>query len=596
MNLFRNTIVLFLMCIYSFSFAQNTDQVKKRGPSDEYSRSSMSYLLLDFENEKYASYLRNAINSTRMPSKFDNNNLSKKYIKAPFPRQSSGKSEKIRRGLVAENYAVDIVKYWWKIKDDGSYSTDLIQKRGYYNATDDDVETVDATKVGRAKLGDAGLKLLGNSYVLILDYENIKTMQDIYDAQDRKNRERAKKDTSYTFVPVKRTHNGFKGKLTSYLYKLNYSDTVQGYFDETFIDEKKLDVNKLNDIFTHVYSPFKLVTTEAVDVDGTQLNPGEPLAPARQRTKDELAVKMVNDGISKSLAKIEKRIAAFRVKAPVTNVRPIRAKIGTKESVTHERRFFVWEYVENNKGNVVGRKKGVIRAWKVKNNIKDELGQTQESVFYQIGGGTIREGMTLQERKDLGFGIGGGYGSAGGVVRADINVGQFANMPVRQLKLYGELIFDTKEYSGVKTDILPSDATVTTTLKEKDDFTELKFAVGLLKEYPIGRGNTRWGWKIGYTGETITWPKEENPAPGDPERSGEQLSAGGFAWGLEFGINLLSHQVHLLGSLNGHHYGKPKYKSGIEGEDDVQLEKGYADIFDGKKNPISFDLSLRISF
>ncbi|NJO92517.1 MAG: hypothetical protein HC831_28770 [Chloroflexia bacterium] len=363
-------------------------------------------------------------------------------------------------------------------------------------------------------------------------------------------------------------------KMTSYLYQLNYSDTVQGYFDETFIDEKKLDVNKLNNIFSHVYSPFKLVTTETTDVAGTQLNPGEPLAPSRQKTKDELAVVMVNDGISKSLDKIEKRIAAFRVKAPVTNVHPIRAKIGTKESVTHERRFYVWEYVENNKGNVVGRRKGVIRAWKVKNNKSDELGQTQESLFYQIGGGTIREGMTLQERKDAGFGIGGGYGSAGAVVRADINVGQLANVPVRQLKLYGELVFNTKEYSGVKTDFLPEDATVSApTMKEKDDFTEFKFAVGLLKEYPIGRGNSRWGWKIGYTGETLTWPKEENPTPGDPERSGEQLSAGGFAWGLQFGINLLSHQVHLLGSINGHHYGKPKYKSGVEGEDDVQLEK-----------------------
>jgi hypothetical protein len=181
------------MCIYAFSFAQNTDQVKKRGPSDEYSRSSMSYLLLDFENERYASYLRNAINSTRMPSKFDNNNLSKKYIKAPYSRQDTRKSEKIRRKLVAENYAVDIVKYWWKIKDDGSYSTDLIAKRGYYNATDDDVDVADATKVGRAKLADAGLKLLANSYVLVLDYYNVKTMKDIYDAQDRKKQRKSKK-------------------------------------------------------------------------------------------------------------------------------------------------------------------------------------------------------------------------------------------------------------------------------------------------------------------------------------------------------------------------------------------------------------------
>ena len=589
MNLSRNLIILLLLSISSLSFAQNTNQVKKKGPADDYSRSSMSYLLLDFENERYASYLKNAISTTRMPSKFDNNNLSKKYISAPYSRQSKGKSKSILSKLIAEKYAVDIVKYWWKIKDDGSYSTELLQKRGFYNASDDDVKQADATKVGRARIGDTGLKLMANSYVLVLDYYNVKTMKDIYDEKDRKNREKAKKDTSYTFVPVERTHNGFKGRMTAYLYQLNYSDTVQGYFDETFIDEKKLNLNKLDGIFNHVHSPFKLVTTETVNVAGTQLNPGQPLAPARQRSKDELAVVLVNNGIKSSLSKIEKRIAAFRVKAPVTNVRPIRAKIGTKESVTHERRFYVWEYIENAKGNVVARRKGVIRARKVKNNRDDELGKTQESEFYQIGGGSIREGMTLQERKDFGFGIGGGYGSAGGIIRADVNLGQLANIPTRQLKLYGELVFNTKEYSGVT-------PVENSTMKETDDFTEFKFAVGLLKEYPIGRGNSRWGWKMAYTGETLTWPEDKDHQNYNEDRSGEQLSATGFAWGLQFGVNLFSHQVHLIGSINGHHYGKPTYKPGIEGEEDVSLDEGYSDLFDSKKSPISFDLSLRISF
>ena len=593
MNLIRNSIILLFMCVYAIGSAQNTNQVKKRGPADEYSRSSMSYLLLDFENEKYASYLRTAINNTSVPSKFDKNDLSKKYIKAPYSHgptsaSTSSNAKKIRNALVAENYGVDIIKYWWGIKEDGTYSTSLIQKRGYYNATDADVNKVDATKVGRAKLGDAGLKLLGNSYVLVLDYQDVKTMKDIYDAQDKAARAKAKKDST-VFVPVKRTQNGFKGKCTAYLFQLNYSDTVQGYFDDAFIDEKSIDIAKLNKVFNHVYTPLKLITTQVENVKGIQMNPGETLAPARQKSKDQLAVVLVNDGIKSSLSKIEKRVAAFRVKAPVTNVSPIRAKIGTKESVTHERRFYVWEYFENTSGNVVGKRKGVIRARKVKNNKGDELGLTQESVFYQIGGGKITEGMTLQERKDAGFGIGGGYGSIGGIVRLDANVGQLLNAPVRQLKLYGELIFNSNEYSNVTT-------VAGSTMNETDDYTEFKYAVGILKEYPIGRGNSRLGWKMAYTGETITWAKDETHINYDEDRSGEQLSASGFAWGLQYGINLFSHSVHLIGSLNGHHYGKPTYKSGIEGVEDLELEEGYSDIFDGKKSAISFDLSLRISF
>jgi len=583
MNLLKNSIFLLFVLVYTIGTAQNTDQVSKRGPADSYARSSISYLLLDFENEPYADYLRRAITTTSVPSKFDNNNLSKKIMKAPYfhSNTTTGKAEKIRRALIAENYAIDVVKYWWKIKDDGSYSTSLIQSRGEYNATDDAVETADASKVGRAKIGDSGLKLIGNSYVMVLDYEGIKTMQEIYDAQDAAAREAAKKNKT-EFKPVKRVKNGFTGKVTSFLFKINYTDTVQGYFDYSFVDEKTIDLEKLNQIFDKVYSPFKYVTSENEPVDGTQPNPGEFLAPTVQKSKDQLMVKLVNDGIQKSIEKIEKRIEAFRVKTPVTNLDPIRAKIGTKEGLTHERRYFVWQYVENGSGNIVARKKGVIRAQKVVNNKLDELGNTRESSFYQVGGGKITEGMTLQERKDFGIGVAGGFGTFGGIIHLDLNAGQWANVPVKQLKLYGDIIFGSSAYTNavpVTNSTMLADAT----------YTETKFAIGILKEYPFAR-NFRFGWAAGYTGETVTWTDETNS-----DRSGEQLSAAGFNWGLKFGMNLFSPSVHLLASLNGYHYGTVTYKSGVDGEEDVELEQKMTDIFPDKAS-VGFDLSLRINF
>ena len=591
MNSVKNFITILFLCIYTFSIAQNTDQVKKKGPADDYARSSISYLLLDFESDKYASYLTKAINTTSVPSKFDNNNLSKKIIKAPYYHGETGSltsknAEKVRRALVAENYAVDVVKYWWKVQNDGSYSTQLIQKRGLYNASDQDVSEVDATKVGRAKLADSGIKLIGNSYVLALDYYEVTTMEDEYDEIDRIAREKAKKDKT-EFVPVKRVKNGFKGKLTAYLFKMNYTDTVQGYFDESFIDEKKLDVDKLNKIFNNVYSPVKLITISTVFVDGTQPNPGEFLAPSVQKTKDQLSVVMLNDGITKALSQIEKKIEAFRVKTPVTNVDPIRAKIGKKESLTHERRYFVWQYVENAGGNVVARKKGVLRARKVADNRNNELGNTNESVFYQIGGGKITEGMTLQERKDAGIGFAAGYGSTGVIIAGDINVGQWANMPVKQLKLYGDVMFGSKEYSNVV--VVPL-----STMLAEGNYSQLKYSIGILKEYPFAR-NFHAGWSVGYTGETITWTEDELGPNYDPDRSGEQLSATGFTWGLKFGMNLASPSVQLIGAISGHHYGNATYKSGITDEEDIQLETGWTDIFPDRSS-IGFNLSLRINF
>jgi hypothetical protein len=248
MKIVRNFALLVLIFFYTNATAQNTDQVKKKGPEDSYARSSISYLLLDFSSEKYAHFLRGAINATNMPSKFDNNDLKKKIISGPYFRNTimpdlKKNAREVISALTAEKYAIDIVKYWWKIRENGSYSTQLIEERGEYNATDFDFQEAMATKVGRAKIGDQGLKLIGNSYILVMEFHDIKTQDEIYDAQDAAARKQAEKDKT-EFKPVKRTKNGFVGKMYAYLLQMNYPDTVQGYFDASFIDEKKIDFGK----------------------------------------------------------------------------------------------------------------------------------------------------------------------------------------------------------------------------------------------------------------------------------------------------------------------------------------------------------------
>ena len=579
--------------MFSFNISgQDTDQVKKRGPADDYSRSSISYLLLNFEGEKYADELKRGIYGSIVPSKFDNNDMKQKVLKAPYYHSTTPNlkrnRESVRRALAADLYANKVVKYWWRVRDDGSYSTDLIQKRGFYNATDIDVNEADAEKRGRAALADAGEKLIANSYVMVLDYNNVKTMTEIYDAQDEAARKKAKK-LKTEFKPVERKKNGYEGKLTAYLFKVNYSDTVQGYFMDAFTNENTLDLAKVDKIFNQVYSPFKHISSQSVKVDGTQGNPGEFLAPVVQKSKAQLMIRLVNDGINKVINKLEKNLEAFRVKTPIVSTNPITAKIGKKEGLTHERRYFVWQYVEGNSGKTVAKRKGVIRAKKVVDNRQDELGQTQSSIFYQVGGQKLDEGMTLQERKDVGIGLVGGYGSIGGVIRADINTGQWLNMPVRQLKLYAEIIFGSNDYTGVIT--VPG-TTEPSTMPQDGNYSETKFSIGILKEYPFAR-NFHAGWFVGYTGETVTWEDETNSGI---ERTSEQLSAGGVNWGFKLGTNLFAHNVQLIGTFGGHNYGTVTYKSGIEDEEDLSLEGKWVDIFPERTSSFSFDLSLRITF
>ncbi len=579
---FIKSIILSAFLMFSFNiYAQDTDQVKKRGPADDYSRSSISYLLLNFDNEKYSEELKRGIYGSIVPSKFDNNDMKQKVLKAPYYHSSTPNlkrnTEAVRRALAEDLYANKVVKYWWRVRDDGSYSTDLIQERGFYNATDIAVNEADAEKRGRAALADAGEKLIANSYVMVLDYKEVKTMTEIYDAQDEAARKTAKR-LKTEFKPIERKKNGYTGKLTAYLYQVNFPDTVQGYFMDAFTSENTLDLGKVDKIFNQVYSPFKYISTQSVKVDGTQGNPGEFLAPVVQKSKAKLMIKLVNDGIIKVINKLEKDLEAFRVKTPIVSTKPITAKIGKKEGLTHERRYFVWEYVEGNSGKTVAKRKGVIRAKKVVDNRQDELGQTQSSIFYQVGGKKLEEGMTLQERKDYGIGFSGGYSFAGGgLFRVDINAGQWMNMPVRQLKLYVEGIFRNLDLTAVPIGGSTMPFTEAT-------YSANSFSIGILKEYPFAR-NYHFSWFVGWTGETTTW---------DDSNDDEQISAGGINWGANFGMNLFAHNVQLIATFNNHNYGSISYTYDTDTEA-VDFEEKLLDIFP-ERGTFGVDLSLRITF
>ncbi len=580
MNHLKHIIFITFLFLNFSTYGQNTDQVKKRGPADEYSRNSVSYVLLEFPDNRFNDYLKKAVYKAGVPSKFDYNDIKEKVYRAPYyhTEQPNLKknAEAVRRSLSAEKYANKIVKFWWNIDDEGNYSTDIIQKRGFYNATDWDVEKADAEKRGRAALADAGEKLIAKSYVLVLDFHDIKTMKEIYDAQDAKAMKLAKK-LGTEFTPVERKKNGFTGKLTAYLFKVNYSDTVQGYFMDAFIDEQKIDLQKLDNIFQEVYSPLTYITQKEVTVDGTQANPGQFLAPAIQKTKEQLMAKLVNDGINKVFGGLEKTYEEFRVKTPLVSTHPLQAKIGKKEGLTHERKFFVWEYVANNKGNVVAKKRGEIRAQKVVDNRNDELGQTQTSIFYQIGGHRLNEGMTLQERKDAGIGISGGFSFiGGGFVHGDINVGQWLDIPIKQFKLYGDLYFRGKD--------LIAQSPVGTMPITEENYSFSSFSIGIQKEYPFAR-NYHFGWFVGWTGESVSWTDMND---------GESLSASGINWGLQIGANLFSPSVQLIMRFNGHNYGSLSYTADNDTES-VDTGINMSDMFPDRRF-FGTDLSLRINF
>ncbi|MBN1252439.1 MAG: hypothetical protein JXR51_11760 [Bacteroidales bacterium] len=583
--------ILFILLSISFNlYSQNTDIVKKNGHEESYSRSSFSYILLDFSNENYSDMLRNAINNAQVPSKFDHNNLNEKIINSPYQHTSvisygnKNNTKSVTNSIISNNYALKLIKYWWNIDQQGNYSTDLVKKRGFYNATDIEVDKADAEKRGRNAIADAGAKLIANSYILVVDYHDIKTMKEIYDKQDADRKKAAEKNKT-EFKPVKRVKNGYMGKLTSYLLRLNYNDTIDGYFYQSFYEnENRIDNKKLNDIYNNISTPFKFMTVTNTEADGTQYNKGQILAPAIQKSKQQLIDKLVSDGIEKALSQIEKDFEQFRVKTPVFSVHPIKAKVGKKEGLTQDRRYFIWSYAQNSKGNTIAQKKGVVRAKKITDNRKDELGNTSTSTFYQVAGHKIDVGMTMQEKKDFGLDLSFGYAPldmGGFVFRGGINVGQFLNFPMSQVKIYGDFAFQAKEYPTANfTDI---GITIDSDPKK---FNFSRFAVGIQKEFYFAR-NFHFSVFGGIAGETVSnW---------DTEVDGEELSTTMINFGARFGINV-THNVQLETTAGTYSfYGKAKYKENSDAKDGVEIDYTWDEIFIDR-SPAYFDISLRILF
>src|SRR5690606_8729527 len=114
----------------------------------------------------------------------------------------------------------------------------------------------------------------------------------------------------------------------------------------------------------------------------------------KQKSEEVLLTELVQKSYDEVLYSLEKGYEEFRVKTTVHQTRPIRAKIGKKEGIKTDYRFFAYEYVYNEKKNTVEpRFRGVIRATSnIIDNRRVASGDMATTKFYQTAGRKIRAG------------------------------------------------------------------------------------------------------------------------------------------------------------------------------------------------------------
>lgn len=429
------SLVVLLACVTLMAQAQ--EQLS-------YRRNSLAMLLVYHPEDEFGYEIFKAFDSLPIPDKYDDHNISglriidnstiegvqrreTGYYKATYGHQLTA-SELQANALFTEQLLNDnevakkMIAKWFGFEgtsvEDATFNTELIQTRGQYNATDVDVALALQTTRGVATLSDAGEELLNNTFVLVNDITYITAEQEaaaaklamgviggLLDAFSGGNSGRQLADAAGKIAD---SFTGFKVKTHSYLYQLEWNDSVAAIFYQFHYTATPDPVKVQAFLDDHTTYRLKYVAHE-YEFDKKSVLKG-------QYARTELVRTICARSMDKNIVALAKQYEDFKVKTPVFQVlsngrgkiEGYAAKIGMKEGITEGSKFQVVQQIQDPETGkttykyiaTVKAKKGCI--WDNRYNAvleQDEGATLPYTTFVKVSGGEILPGMLLIEGK-----------------------------------------------------------------------------------------------------------------------------------------------------------------------------------------------------
>lgn len=409
----------------------------------DYRRNSLAMMLVYHPEDEFGEEIYKAFDSLPIPDKYDDHNIGWRiidnsqiwgvqrkdsgYFKATYGHQLTP-SELNANALFTEkllnesDVAKEMVSKWFGLHgnsaEDAVFNTDLIQQRGQYNASDVDVALALQTTRGVAMLSDAGEELLHNTFVLINDITYITAEQEAQSAKiamsilggiaDAITGGSAGKEVANLAGEIADSFTGFKVKTHSYLYQLEWNDSVAAIFYQQHYTAKP-NPEKIQ-AFLNDKSTYRLkYVAHEYEFDKKSVLKG-------QYSRTELVRTICARSMDKNIVALAKQYEDFKVKTPVYQVltsgkgkiEGYAAKIGMKEGINEQSKFQVVQRImdpETGKSTykyvaTVKPKKGAI--WDNRYNavLEQADGATLPyTTFTKTAGGEILPGMLLIEGK-----------------------------------------------------------------------------------------------------------------------------------------------------------------------------------------------------
>lgn len=427
----KKILTIALLALSLTAFSQDTIQKsalsnKKRGNDiATYHRSSWHNILLYHNDQKYAEEILNTYYNRPQSEKFNDHSLPIDVVTTKGKKYA--KFNKLDKYIMSTNIANDLVAKWFNRNDSTGYcDMSLIYMRGLQGASTEQTETSELTKRGKAILMDSGTDLIGNTFVLVHDIiyidkgernkktangfrvfgEILKTAGEIMANATGDNSYYALgsglNDLSRSTADVVDDYEGFRVKIQTHLYRLNWQSHDNDYFYENYyIDEFYYDEAK--------FHAWKDANYQLSYIGSQETICGETVLAGKYDLSKLMQI-VVYRTLDECVVKLQRNYEEFKVKEPIYDIDEngnVIAKIGLKEGVSANSKFEVLERVETSNGSTKYKKVGELKpiSDKIWDNryMAEEDGATNselEGTYFKVTQGrNLYPGLLIREIK-----------------------------------------------------------------------------------------------------------------------------------------------------------------------------------------------------
>lgn len=374
-----------------------------------YRRSSIYSLMIKHDGQQFANQISDVFLQMPVPDKYNDHDLSVKVI---LTDDKKNDRELVETFLGDNGVASRLVAKWFN-RDitNGVCDVELIKERGIYGISEADKAEALQTLRGSAAIEDAGLELIGSTFVLVNDirYVDKATTGKIIGGVLRVagsvaaayTGDSSWSDAGDSYGEMAESLKGFKVKIVSHLFQLVWDEEAEGIFYEKIYTEEP-DPGKLAYMASH-RGEFRLKYIGSQESSGRNvsflgISEDEPHLMVRKACQRALDENVMN---------LQKNFEAFKVKVPLISTEPILAQIGMKEGITEDSKFEVLEVVEDEEGRLSYERVGTLSP--VKNLIWDNRFMASEekapgadlgaTTFKKTSGKDLYPGMLIREIK-----------------------------------------------------------------------------------------------------------------------------------------------------------------------------------------------------